>query len=119
MPQLQHDKIIDKVLKHLIMAEPKIVQPKINAELIYYQLTEIKSELGDIKKGYVTKTESQALKAEIAGLREELRQSNDETKDQIGALKRKSAFQSFLYPTLSAGFTAVFTYLLIEALQNK
>lgn len=106
------------------MAEPKtkitqVNTSPINAELIYYQLTEIKSELSDIKKGYVTKTESQALKAEIAGLRQELKESNEETKEQINTLKRKSAFQTFLYPTLSAGFTAVFTYLLIEAIRKQ
>lgn len=101
------------------MAEPKIKPPQLNAELIYYQLTEIKLELSEIKKGYVTKTESQALKAEIAGLRAELKESNEETKEQINTLKKKSAFQTFLYPTLSAGFTAVFTYLLIEAIRKQ
>lgn len=101
------------------MPEPKIKPPQLNAELIYYQLTEIKLELGEIKKGYVTKTESQALKAEIAGLRQELKESNEETKEQINTLKKKSAFQTFLYPTLSAGFTAVFTYLLIEAIRKQ
>lgn len=54
------------------MSEPKIVQSKINAELIYYQLTEIKNELGDFKRNYVTKAESQALKAEIAEVKKRL-----------------------------------------------
>lgn len=101
------------------MAEPKITQPKINAELIYYQLTEIKSELGEIKQGYVTKDESHALKQEIKNLRDDLEKINKETKLELEAFRKKSSFVSWLYPTISAGFAAVFTYLLIEALSKK
>lgn len=117
------------------MAEPKtkitqINTPQVNAELIYFQLAQIQNQLISFEKNYVTKAESQALKHEIAGLRAELKESNEETKQQIAAvnaesnkqiaiLKKKSAFQTFLYPTLASGFTAVFTYLLIEAIRNK
>ena len=101
------------------MAEPKTTAPKINVELIYYQLTEIKSELGEIKQGYVTKEESHSLKAEIQSLRADLRKVNEETKRELEAFRKKSTFVSWLYPTVSAGFAAVFTYLLIEALKNK
>lgn len=100
------------------MAEPKITSPKINAELIYYQLTEIKSELGEIKQGYVTKDESQALKQEIKNLRDDLRKANEETKREIEAVKKRSNFVGWLYPTISAGFAAVFTYLLLENLRK-
>lgn len=53
------------------MAEQK---PKtINAELIYYMFDEIKLELREMKKDYVTKAESQALKQEIEELRGEIK----------------------------------------------
>jgi len=41
----------------------------INNDLIIYRLDEIKSQLADFKKDYVTKGESQALKEEIKELR--------------------------------------------------
>ena len=45
-------------------------KPKtINAELIYYMFDEIKAELKEMKKDYVTKNESAALKQEIHDLR--------------------------------------------------
>ena len=48
-------------------------KPKtINAELIYYMFDEIKAELKEMKKDYVTKTESAALKQEIHDLRKEV-----------------------------------------------
>lgn len=50
------------------MKETK-VPTRINAELIYYQLAEIKTQLQDFKLNYVTKEESHALKQEIAELR--------------------------------------------------
>lgn len=54
------------------MAETK---PKtINSELIYYMFDEIKHELREIKKDYVTKSESAALKQEIHNLRQEVEQ---------------------------------------------
>ena len=48
-------------------------KPKtINAELIYYMFDEIKAELKEMKKDYVTKNESAALKQEIHDLRKEV-----------------------------------------------
>lgn len=48
-------------------------KPKtINAELIYYMFDEIKAELKEMKRDYVTKTESTALKQEIHDLRKEV-----------------------------------------------
>ena len=48
-------------------------KPKtINAELIYYMFDEIKAELKEMKKDYVTKSESAALKQEIHDLRKEV-----------------------------------------------
>ena len=49
---------------------PVVKEP--NTELILYRLDEIKKELSDIKLAYVTKVESQALKDEIALLREDV-----------------------------------------------
>ena len=48
-------------------------KPKtINAELIYYMFDEIKAELKEMKKDYVTKNGSAALKQEIHDLRKEV-----------------------------------------------
>jgi ribosome-binding ATPase YchF (GTP1/OBG family) len=49
----------------------------INPELIYYMFEEIKNELKDIKKDYVTKTESAALKSEIHSLRVDIEKLKD------------------------------------------
>lgn len=81
--------------------EPKA--SNINNDLIIYRLDEIKSEIVDIKKQYVTKEESLALKMEIQGLREE-----------IQTIKKNRNLIGWLYPTLSAAFSAVFTYLIIQ-----
>lgn len=79
-------------------------KPKtINTELIYYMFDEIKLELREMKKDYVTKAESAALKNEIVELRNE-----------IEALKKSRNLIGWLYPTASAAFSAVVTYLLIE-----
>jgi hypothetical protein len=50
----------------------KKVPIRINAELIYYQLDQIQGELREMKKLYVTKVESQALKDEIEELRKDV-----------------------------------------------
>lgn len=81
---------------------------RINAELIYYQLAEIKAELAEFKAHYVTKEESASLKAEIQELR------ND-----IADIKRTRSLINWLYPTLSAAFGALFTYLVIEFFRFK
>ena len=54
------------------MAERNSKPKTINAELIYYMFDEIKAELKEMKKDYVTKTESAALKQEIHDLRKEV-----------------------------------------------
>lgn len=86
--------------------EPKIT--KINAELIYYQLAEIKTQLNDFKLNYVTKEESHALKQEIVELRHDIQD-----------IKKTRNLTNWLYPTMSAGFTALFTYLIIAYFQGK
>ena len=79
-------------------------KPKtINTELIYYMFDEIKLELREMKKDYVTKAESAALKNEIGELRNE-----------IEALKKSRNLIGWLYPTASAAFSAIVTYLLLE-----
>lgn len=88
------------------MGEPK--PSNINNDLIIYRLDEIKSEIVDIKKQYVTKEESIALRVEIQNLR-----------DEVHALKRSKNVIGWLYPTLSAAFSAVFTYLIIEYVKGK
>ena len=54
------------------MAERNPKPKTINAELIYYMFDEIKAELKEMKKDYVTKSESAALKQEIHDLRKEV-----------------------------------------------
>ena len=85
--------------------EPK--PSDVNNDLIIYRLDEVKGELVEIKKAYLTKEESLALRAEITALREE-----------VHALKARNSILAWVYPTASAAFTAVFTYLIIEYL-NK
>jgi hypothetical protein len=74
-----------------------------NNDLIIYRLDEIKSEIVDIKRQYVTKEESMALRQEIHILAK-----------QIEELKKNRNLIGWLYPTLSAAFSALFTYLIIE-----
>lgn len=87
--------------------EDRKVPTKINAELIYYQLAEIKVQLNDFKVNYVTKEESHALKQEIEELRKDIQE-----------IKRSKNLTNWLYPTLSAGFTALFTYLIVRYLEH-
>lgn len=79
------------------------VPSRINAELIYYQLTEIKVQLQDFKANYVTKEESAALKAEINELRKDIQD-----------IKKSKTLLGWLYPTVTAVFTAIATYITIE-----
>lgn len=88
------------------MPEPKASD--INNDLIIYRLDEIKGQLADFKKDYVTKQESLALKSEIVELRADLH-----------AIKTKSTLMAWLYPTASAAFGSLFTYLLIEYFRAK
>jgi len=88
------------------MAEPKASNT--NNDLIIYRLDEIKAEIVDIKKQYVTKEESLALKTEIQSLR-----------DEVHELKKNRTLIGWLYPTFSAGFSALITYLLIEFFKDS
>jgi hypothetical protein len=81
--------------------EPKA--SKINNDLIVYRLDEIKEKLARFESNYVTKEESAALRYEIGELRLE-----------IADIKRSRNLIGWLYPTASAAFSAVFTYLLIK-----
>jgi hypothetical protein len=81
--------------------EPK--PSNINNDLIIYRLDEIKMEIVDIKKQYVTKEESLALRLEIQSLREEIHE-----------IRKNRNLIGWLYPTLSAAFSALFTYLIVE-----
>jgi hypothetical protein len=89
----------------MMTKEPK--PSDVNNDLIIYRLDEIKGELVEIKRAYVTKEESLALRAEITALREE-----------VHDLKRRNSVLAWVYPTTSAAFTAVFTYLIIEYLKK-
>lgn len=80
---------------------------RINAELIYYQLTEIKAELASFKLEYVTKAESAELRHEIQQL-----------KYEVHEMKRRGNITNWLYPTMSAVVTAVFTYLILRYLEH-
>lgn len=80
----------------------------VNNDLIIYRLDEIKSQLADFKKHYVTKEESQALKQEIGELRIEIQD-----------IKKRNSLLGWLYPTLSAGFSAIFVYLILEYIKSK
>jgi hypothetical protein len=90
----------------MVAKEPK--SSNVNNDLIIYRLDEIKGELVEIRKGYVTKAESAELRNEIKQLR-----------DEIHDIKRKNGLLAWLYPTASAAFTALFTYLIIEFFKSK
>jgi regulator of replication initiation timing len=66
---------------------------RINAELIYYQLGEIKAELAEMKSLYVTKIESHALKQEIEGLRDDLAEYKRLNTTEIKSLKNNKRFK--------------------------
>ena len=88
--------------------EDKKVPTRINAELIYYQLAEIKTQLQDFKVNYVTKEESAALKYEIEELRNDIKE-----------LKRSRTLVGWIYPTATAILTAVLTFIIIEFFRRK
>lgn len=94
--------------------KPKII----NIELIYYMFDEIKAELRDIKKEYVTKTESAALKHQIEELRQDFADFKKNTADEINDIKTQRNLWGWLSPTLTAIVTAVFTYLVIAYLNR-
>ena len=88
--------------------EDKKVPTRINAELIYYQLAEIKTQLQDFKINYVTKEESAALKYEIEELRNDIKE-----------LKKSRTLIGWVYPTATAILTAVLTFIIIEFFRRK
>ncbi len=97
----------------------KSPKPKtINTELIYYMFDEIKAELRDIKKEYVTKTESTALKHQIEELRVDFAEFKRNTADEIAVIKNQKTLWAWLAPTLTAVVTAVFTYLVLAYLNR-
>ena len=97
--------------------QPKIT--KINAELIYYQLAEIKSQLQDFKANYVTKEESHALKAQIEELQKDLVESKLALSQEIADVKKARNLWNWLSPTLTALVTAALTFITIEWLKGK
>lgn len=79
----------------------------INNDLIIYRLDEIKSQLADFKKDYMTKEESQALKQEIKELR-----------DDVHDLKNKKVFRdTILWVGLTA--SAIINIVAMYNLFNK
>lgn len=70
--------------KQMTAKTPKPLE--INAELIYYQLTEIKKELADFKVHYVTKEESAQLKNEIQNLRADITELKTATDAEISRI---------------------------------
>ena len=92
-----------------------VSKPKtINTELIYYMFDEIKGELKDIKKEYVTKAESTALRMQIEELRHEFIDYKKRNTAEIEEIKRQKNLWGWLSPTLTAIVTAIFTYLAIQ-----
>lgn len=95
-------------------------KPKtINAELIYYMFDEIKAELREMKKDYVTKTESQALKHQIEELRQDFADYKKIAADEVAAIKKSKNLWAWLSPTLTAILTAIMTFITIEYLRRK
>lgn len=88
--------------------DDKKVPTRINAELIYYQLAEIKTQLQDFKVNYVTKEESAALKYEI-----------EELRNDIQELKKSRTLIGWVYPTATAILTAVMTFIIIEFFKRR
>lgn len=80
---------------------------RVNTELIVYRLDEIKAELASFKREYVTKAESAELRSEIQQL-----------KHEVHEMKRRGNVTNWLYPTMSAVVTAVFTYLILRYLEH-
>ena len=90
------------------MTKDTLTPTKINAELIYYQLSEINKNMAEMKLLYVTKVESQALKAEIEELRKDVQE-----------IRRSRNIMGWVIPSVTAVFTAVVTYLTIEFFKSK
>lgn len=101
------------------MAAEKPKPKQINAELIYYVLDEIKGELREIKREYVTKTESAALKHQIEELREDFAEYKKSNTKEMDIIRKQKNLWSWLAPTLTSLVTAAFTYIVIEFLRSR
>lgn len=97
--------------------EPK--PSDINNDLIIYRLDEIKGQLADFKLNYVTKEESHALKREIEGLRDDLAQYKTDTEKEIIGIKKRGTLLNWVYPTLSAAFSTIFTLLVVAYINSR
>lgn len=71
-------------------------EKKANIELIIYRLDQIDSKLDNMAQNYVTKEEFNALV------------------DEVHSIQKRSTLIGWLYPTASAAFSAVITYLIME-----
>lgn len=96
------------------MPDSKPKPKTINTELIYYMFDEIKLELRDIKREYVTKTESTALRHQIEELRVDLQETKRTFNVQLNEIKKSRNLWAWLGPTMTAVITAVFTWLVID-----
>ena len=96
------------------MTAQKKELPVVNTELILYRLDEIRKDIIEMKATFVTKTESASLKHEIEELRRELGDHRRNTSSELEGIKKRNNLLSWAYPTASAAFSALFTYLIIE-----
>lgn len=101
------------------MAAEKPKPKQINAELIYYVLDEIKGELREIKREYVTKAESAALKHQIEELREDFAEYKKTNSKEMDGIRKQKNLWTWLAPTLTAILTAGFTYIFLEYLRTR
>ena len=92
---------------------------RINAELIYYQLEQINKRLDGFELVFVTKHESQALKAQIEDLRKDLQESKNVLSEEMQEIKKQRSLWGWLSPTLTAVVTALFTYISIEFFKKR
>ena len=71
-----------------------------NIELIIYRLDQIDAKLDNMAQNYVTKEEFNNLV------------------EEVHSLKKRSSLIGWLYPTASAAFSAVITYLIMEFIRT-
>lgn len=69
---------------------------KENYELVLYRLDQIDRKLDEMANNYVTKEEFNSLV------------------DEVHSLKKRNTLIGWLYPTASAAFSAIVTFLLLE-----
>jgi len=104
----------------MVTVKPTSAKPpkEVNVELIYYVLDEIRAELREIKKEYVTKAESAALKHQIEELRQDFADYKEANAKEIDTIQRQKNLWSWLGPTMTAVITAALTYIVIEFLRR-